>query len=141
MPIMNDDVAEDVRRYLLDLPDPVRLVMCSEAPMEATWSDTCSLIAEVAGLSEKLLFEVYDCVDHIKKNKRLEISRTPALAILGKKDYGIRLYGTPTGYLFAPFIQTIRMVSYEETGLSDETLQILANIKTPVQIQVFTRNT
>jgi alkyl hydroperoxide reductase subunit AhpF len=57
------------------------------------------------------------------------------------KDYGIRLYGIPSGYEFGTLIEDLIMVSKGETGLNDHTLKQVKKIKEPVHIQVFTTPT
>jgi glutaredoxin-like protein len=61
----------------------------------------------------------------------------PAIAVLGKKDYGIRFYGLAYGYEFRPFTESIINISRGATNLSEETKKKLASIEKPVHIQVF----
>jgi alkyl hydroperoxide reductase subunit AhpF len=65
------------------------------------------------------------------------VDKIPAIAVLGKKDYGIRFYGIPAGYEFTTLIEDIMNVSAGESGLSKEAKQAIAQVKTPVTIQVF----
>jgi glutaredoxin-like protein len=59
------------------------------------------------------------------------------LAIVGKKDYGVRIYGLPYGYELQTLIDAIINVSKGKTDLSAKTKEILADVKSPVHIQVF----
>jgi hypothetical protein len=67
----------------------------------------------------------------------LGIDKLPAVAIVGAKDYGIRLYGIPAGYEFGSLIEDIRLVSEGESGLSPETRKMVSKLTKPVRIQVF----
>jgi hypothetical protein len=67
----------------------------------------------------------------------LGIDKIPAVAIVGAKDYGIRLYGIPAGYEFGSLIEDIRLVSEGDSGLSPETRKAVAELTKPVKIQVF----
>ncbi len=52
-------------------------------------------------------------------------------------DHGIRFYGIPSGYEFTSLIEAIVSVSTGETGLSAESLEVLARLTEPVHLQVF----
>jgi len=95
------------------------------------------LAEEVSTLSSKIKVEVYDFVKDSEKAKEYQIDKVPAIAVLGKKDYGIRFYGLPYGYEFRPFTESIINISREATNLSEETKKKLASIEKPVHIQVF----
>lgn len=74
---------------------------------------------------------------HSEKSKEYQIDRVPAIAVLGRKDHGIRFYGLTYGYEFRPFTESIINVSRGATNLSGETKKKLASIENPVHIQVF----
>jgi len=71
------------------------------------------------------------------KAKQYGIEKIPALAIVGKKDYGVRIYGIPYGYELQTLVEAIVNVSKGTTDLSEKTRSILADVKAPVHIQVF----
>jgi len=94
-------------------------------------------VQEVANLSNKIKVEVYDFVKDAEKAREYRIDKVPAIAIVGKRDYGIRYYGIPYGYEFNPFVDDIVNVSKRTTNLSEETKRKLRSIDKPVHIQVF----
>ena len=102
-------------------------------------SDTRKLVQDLAPLSEKISVEVYDFVADAAKAKEMGIDKIPALAIIGKKDYGVRIYGIPYGYELQTLIEAIINVSKGpgHTDLSDKTKAVLNDVKTPVNIKVF----
>jgi alkyl hydroperoxide reductase subunit AhpF len=65
------------------------------------------------------------------------VDKAPAIAVIGKKDYGIRMFGIPSGYEFGSLIESIKLVSEGESGLSAETKKQVAKLTKPVKIQVF----
>ena len=69
------------------------------------------------------------------------MDKIPATVILegGEfgKDFGIRYYGIPSGYEFSSLIQDVMMVSGGDPQLSAEMVDWLAELKTPVHLQVF----
>jgi glutaredoxin-like protein len=119
------------------LVDPVRIVMFTQELECRFCSDTRKLAQELATISDKITTEIYDFVADSAKAKEYNIDKIPALAIIGKKDYGVRIYGIPYGYELQTLIEAIINVSKGKTDLSDKTKSILAEVKSPVHIQVF----
>jgi glutaredoxin-like protein len=119
------------------LEDPVKIVMFTQELECRFCSDTRQLAQDMATLSDKISVEVYDFVANADKAKEYGIDKIPALAIIGKKDYGVRIYGIPFGYELQTLIEAVINVSRGKTDLSDKTKEILADIKAPVHIQVF----
>jgi glutaredoxin-like protein len=119
------------------LVDPVKIVMFTQEFECRFCSDTRKLAQELATVSDKITTEIYDFVADSAKAKEYNIDKIPALAIIGKKDYGVRMYGIPYGYELQTLIEAIINVSKGKTDLSDKTKSILAEVKSPVHIQVF----
>lgn len=137
MSLLPDDKKELLKKDFMEkLVDPVRIVMFTQEFECRYCSDTRKLAEEIATLSDKITTEVYDFVDGTKVDE-YKIERIPALAIIGKKDYGVRIYGIPYGYELQTLIEAIVNVSRGKTDLSDKTKQILSDVKSPVHIKVF----
>jgi alkyl hydroperoxide reductase subunit F len=66
------------------------------------------------------------------------IERHPALIIDGKRDFGMRFSGIPMGFQFGVLVEDLVMASIGVTDLSEETKIKLRDVKSPVDIQVFT---
>jgi len=120
-----------------NLKDEVRLLMFTQETECPFCKQARELAEEVGGFSNKIKVEVYGFVKDSEKAKEYQIDKVPAIAVLGKKDYGIRFYGLAYGYEFRPFTESIINVSRGATNLSEETKKKLASIEKPVQIQVF----
>jgi len=119
------------------LVDPVKIVMFTQE-MECRYcNETRRLAQEIGGLSDKITTEVYDFVKDADKSKEYGIDKIPALAIIGKKDYGVRYYGIPYGYELQTLIEAIVNVSKGTTDLSEKTKAVLKDVKAPVNIKVF----
>jgi alkyl hydroperoxide reductase subunit AhpF len=72
----------------------------------------------------------------------LGIERIPAIAVLGDHhDYGVRLYGLPTGYEFGMLVEAILDVSRGTSGLADETRAGLAGLDKDLRLRVFSTPT
>src|SRR3990172_6518983 len=136
--LIPDDKKELLKtEFNTKLEEPVRIVMFTQEVECRFCSDTRQLVQELATLSDKIKVEVYDFVANADKAKELGIDKIPALAIIGKKDYGVRIYGIPYGYELQTLISAVIGVSRGKTDLSDKTKAILADVKSPVHIQVF----
>jgi glutaredoxin-like protein len=103
--------------------------------------ETREMMEEVASLSEKIEIQVYDLVKDAAIAAEYNIEKIPAVAVMAggnqPKDYGIHLYGVPSGYEFTTLIQDVLLVSQGRTNLGQKTLQELSKLKGPVHIQVF----
>jgi len=126
-----------VKKEFEKLTGPVTLtVFASELGSENN-AQTVSLIKEVAALSDKIAMKVLN--PHIERDETAAygVSDTPAVAVEGEKDYGIRFLGVPAGYEFSNLIDSIVAVSRGEAQLKDETKTALAGLTEDVTIKVF----
>ena len=145
MAILNDDIQNQVREVLADLDAPVKLVVFTQGEggaLEcAMCAETRGLIEEVAALSDKISVEIRDFVADSEVAETYGIDKIPAVAVVREgdapADYGVRLFGIPSGYEFGTLIEDIRLVSSGNPELSDATLAELAKLSSPVNIQVF----
>jgi glutaredoxin-like protein len=119
------------------LVDPVKIVMFTQEIECRFCSDTRQLVQDLATLNSKITAEIYDFVTDTAKAKEYGIDKIPAIAIIGKKDYGVRIYGIPYGYELQTLIEAIVNVSKGQTDLSEKTKSILKEVKSPVHIKVF----
>lgn len=121
-----------------NLKTTVRIVVFTQETECQFCRDARQLMQEVASLvPEKISVEVYDFVKDAEKAKEYGVDKVPAIAIVGKKDYGIRYYGIPYGYEFNPFIDDLINVSKGTTNLSEDTKAKLKTLDKPVHVQVF----
>lgn len=135
--LLPDDKKEMLKKDFREkLVDPVRLVMFTQEFECRYCSDTRKIAEELATLNDKITSEVHDFVEG-DKVKDYDVTRIPALVIVGKKDYGVKIYGIPYGYELQTLIEAIINVSRGVTDLSEKTKQILKDVQTPVHIQVF----
>lgn len=138
MSLIPDDKKELLKNDFKEkLVDPVKIVMFTQEFECQFCSDTRKLVQDLATLTDKITVEIHDFVADTEKAKEYGIDKIPAIAIIGKKDYGVRIYGIPYGYELQTLIEAIINVSKGKTDLSDNTKSILAEVKSPVHIQVF----
>lgn len=120
-----------------NLKDEVRILVFTQEVECLICRQVRELAEEVSSASDRIKVEVYDFVKDNDKAKEYQVDKVPAMAVIGKKDYGIRFYGFPYGYEFGPFIDSIINVSRGATNLSEETKKKLMSIEKPVHIQIF----
>jgi glutaredoxin-like protein len=136
--LIPDDKKELLRNEFKEkMQDAVRIVMFTQEVECRFCSDTRQLVQELATLNDKITVEVYDFMANADKAKEFGVEKIPALAVIGKKDYGVRIYGIPYGYELQTLIKAVVNVSRGKTDLSEKTKAILADVKSPVHIQVF----
>ena len=143
--LLNEEIRAQVREMLSSMTAPVKLVAFTQGEggaLEcAMCRETVQLVEEVAAESEKISVEVRDFVADAEVAETFAVDKIPAVAILRggdePRDYGIRLYGIPSGYEFSTLIEDILMVSKGDPGLSARTLGELDKLTGPINIQVF----
>ena len=142
MALITDDVAAQLKTEFEKLSGAVRLAVFSQALADPESEQVRRLVEELAALDPRITAESYNFVLDTEKVKALGIQRSPAIAILGaEKDYGIRMYGLPSGYEFGTLVDAILDVSTGDSGLSEATRTALAEVARPVHLQVFSTPT
>jgi glutaredoxin-like protein len=141
MTLLREEDSSALRKEFSNLKHPVKLVMFTQE-MECQYCrETRELVEEVSGLSDLISAEIYDFVGDVAVVEAYDIDKIPAVAIVQdgeeSKDFGIRYFGIPSGYEFSSLITDIMMVGSGDSGLTAETREWLAGLKSPVHLQVF----
>ena len=137
MALINDSARKEISKLLAELANPVRLVNFTQTIECQFCGETRQLLEELAGMSDKLHLDVYNFIEDKDQVEAFGIDKIPATVVMGERDAGIRFYGIPSGYEFTTLLEAIKMVSRGDSGLSEDTRQKLAVVKSPVHIQVF----
>ena len=142
MALITEDVAAQLREEFRKLKAPVRLAVFSQALADPESEQVRRLVEELAALDERIKAESYNFVLDTAKVEELGIKRIPAIAILGEnEDYGIRMYGLPSGYEFGTLVDAILDVSSGDSGLKEATRAALKEVAQPAHVQVFSTPT
>jgi len=145
MAFLNPSVQKQVRAVFAELQSPVTLAVFSrtggEVPCE-TCDETRELLEELASLSNgNVRVDAYDLERDVDAARRYDVDKAPAIAVLGggpgRRDFGIRFFGSPAGYEFGTLIEDIRMASTGVTDLSPRTIEVLSRLDAPLHVQVF----
>lgn len=137
MSMLKERDKEEIKKRFAELKNPVKLINFTQTLECMYCNETRALIEEVGELSEFIDVQVYNFIEDKAMAEKFGIDKIPATIVMGEKDYGIRLYGIPSGYEFSTLLEDIIMVSNKESGLAPETKQKLAEIKDPLHLQVF----
>jgi len=140
--LLNEDIQTQVKKALENMEEPVDILFFGTREECEYCGDTLQLVSEVAGLSDKLGFAVYDMADNLAIAQEYNIDKTPGLVIAGRDadrllDYGVRFAGIPSGHEFSSFIEALILVSGRDSRLNGEIRRQLHEIKEPVLLQVF----
>jgi len=136
MGILKEKDKEKVANIFKGIEKDVKIVMFTQE-MECQHCEmTRTMLEEVSGLSDKVIFEVHDFVAEADLAKKYRVDKIPATVLLGDKDYGIHFYGVPAGYEFNVLIEDIMDVGKRDPGLSKELMAELAKVDKPVHMQV-----
>lgn len=98
---------------------------------------TRQILEEVAALSPKISLNVHSLVAEPDAASTFGIARTPATAIVGAQDFGIRYYGMPAGYEFATLLDLIIATSQGQAVIAEHSRDVLGRLKDHAHIQVF----
>jgi alkyl hydroperoxide reductase subunit AhpF len=141
MALLNSQDEREAQAQLKDLTGPVKLVNFTQELASQYCRETELLLRQVREFSDKISLEVYNFLLDKEKVAQYGVDKIPATIVEGSKDYGIRYYGIPLGYEFAPFLAAVKDVSRGGTDLTAETRTALAAIAQPVRLQVFSTPT
>lgn len=150
MEILNKEVAEATKKSFDEkMEEKVTLLFFTQEPSRLAVPDhlkgqeclyckeTRELLDEVSRLSDKIELNIYDFLADKEKAEEYGVDKIPAIVILGKKDYGIRFFGIPSGYEYMSLIEAIIDVSKGKTGLSQKTKDALKDIDKDIHLQIF----
>lgn len=150
MALLNEEIQTQLKKAFEGLEGPVKMVLFQREDASpdsqecAMCGDTLQLARELSDLDEKIQLETFDITKDAELAGRYKVDKVPALIILKEPDdhdYGIRLFGIPSGYEFATLIEDLIMVSRGKADLKEKTLQEISRLTEPVHIQVYTTPT
>ncbi|MDQ7820558.1 MAG: hypothetical protein QN173_06245 [Armatimonadota bacterium] len=95
------------------------------------------ILAEVAALSPLVTVVPISTLAEPERARARGIACTPATAVLGAQDYGLRFYGMPAGYEFATLLEMIVAASRGRGDLSPRTREVLERLPGEAHIRVF----
>ena len=95
MVLLNESVRAEVQKRLKGLVNPVKIVNFTQEIECQFCAETRRLMEEIAALSGKLSFEVYDFVTDKDQARKYHIDKIPATVIVGDRTTGYGSTGSP----------------------------------------------
>jgi len=142
MTLLDENIQSQVQDAFTEIQHPVHILFFGTKEQCQHCADTLQLVEEVTSLSDKLSLSVFDIEEDAAIAENYHVELTPGLVIAGEDDdgpidYGIRHAGIPSGHEFSSLIQDILLVSRRDSGLGDQTRDLLVGLSEPVLLQVF----
>ncbi len=149
MELLNKDVREATKKRFEEMTGKVKILHFTQEPSRlvllgsigsqdcAFCKETKQLLREVAELSDKIDFQVFDFKADKDTAAAYAIDKIPATVIMGDEDYGIRIFGIPSGYEYQTLVDDIVDVSHRDSGLAEATRLALKAVDKDIRIQVF----
>jgi len=139
--MLGEEEQKLVTDRLEGLASTVTLVMFTQETGCPYCAETRELVEQIARLSGKVRAEIWDFDRDSTQVARYGVDKTPAIAIVGSRDYGVRYYGIPSGYELAALLDDMIDVSKGDSGLSPDSRAQLAGLEQKLHVQVFTTPT
>ena len=137
MSVLKSSEKDYVRNVFKLINNQVKLSFFTGQPESQASRETREILEELTLMSDKISLTVHNFDERQSEAATLEIDKLPATVIEGAKDYGIRFFGVPAGYLVSSLIEDIVQVSKGESDLTALTKEKLATVKSPLNLQVF----
>jgi glutaredoxin-like protein len=146
MALLGEKDASDLRRFLGErLRGPVTIEFFTAPSSKptvrggggGTCADTGRLLAEVAGLSQKIRLEVHDFFAEADAAAAAGVDRIPAIVLKGGARGRVRYFGIPSGYELGTLLEQIIDVGNGATDLAERTKQAVRGLVRAVHIRVF----
>ena len=136
--LLDEKTRKELKRVLGRLPDRVDIFYFTQENACPSCRDQQRVLEELASHTDKIKLKIFDFTRDGDESRRYRIDKIPATAVIGKKDFGIRLYGLTTGYEFQSLVEAVIMVATQKSGLAPEFEELIGRIETPVRIEVMT---
>ncbi len=137
MALLQEKEIEQIKKMFEEIKDNVTL-SCFIKDIECQYcGDTRQILEEVSQISDKITLNIYNFETDKDAVKKYGIDKVPATVVEGRRDFGIRFYGIPSGYEFSSLLEDIVDVSKGQSGLLEESKALLKEIDAPLHLQVF----
>ncbi len=137
--MLDKKIEEEVRKIFEGLEKNVKLLVFTQDVECMYCEQNEELVRDISALTDKITFEVYDFVKDSEIVKKYGIDKIPAIVPLDEdgRDYSIRFFGIPSGYEFSSLLESIKLLSTGNHGLSDDTVKKIEGLQVPVHLQVY----
>ena len=139
MPLLSPSDQQTLRDMFADMTETVTILFFTQTFGCETCDETKRILAELTELTDRIVVEEVNLVLEGPRAASYGIDRAPGLVLLaGGQDTRIRMLGAPAGYDFMSLVDAILAVSgASDAPLSQESLELLAQVTEPRQLAVF----
>lgn len=139
MALLSPSDQQTLRDMFADMTTKVTILFFTQTFGCETCDETRKILAELTELTDQIVVEEVNLVLEQEKAAGYGIDRAPALVLLaGGVDTRIRMLGAPAGYDFMSLVDAVLAVSgASDAPLSQESLELLAQVTEPRKIEVF----
>ncbi len=137
MSFIRDEDLVEIRKRFEPLAQPVKLVHFTQELNLEYGREARQLLQELAAVSDKISLEVFNFLIDKEKVAEYRVDKVPATVVRNGKDYGIRFYGLPAGYEFSTLLDAMLSVSSGDSGLSDDSKELLKKVTQPLHLEIF----
>lgn len=136
---LDDKLKDDLRKRLSPITKKVKLIFFTQELECSFCRETKQLLQELSETSSMIELEVKNFLIDKEDVEKFKVDKIPAIVLLDENgiDYGIRLYGIPSGYEFSTLLEDILLLGTGDHGLSENIVEQVKNITSPVHLQVF----
>ena len=120
-----------------DLKDDVQLLLFIEEMHCNHCREIRRIVEKIASITHKIKLDVYNYAINKEIAFQYNIKRSPAIALLGTEDFGVRYYSFPRDAELNNFLDDIVLISQGKDSLKPDSENILNQIKEPVQLELF----
>lgn len=141
--LLDDNIKNQVKELFAEMENPVRIMFFGSEKQNCEYcQETYGLLEEITELNDLLTLEKYDLEQDAALASQYNVDKAPVTVIAAVKDgevldYGIRYSGIPAGHEFTSLVNSMLMVSKQDSGLSQDIRDRLVKLDKPVLLQVF----
>jgi alkyl hydroperoxide reductase subunit AhpF len=139
MALLSEQDRQVVKTHLSDLKHDVKLLLFTQTiGGPETGLIAKQILDELSGLSERLTVEEVNFVLEKERAEAYGVDKIPAIVVLRDgEDTRIRFFGAPAGYEFMSLIEAVILAGGDDSGLSDASKKLIAEVQDPTSIDVF----
>ena len=139
MALLSAQDQQVVRGHLADLKHDVTLLLFTQTiGGPETGPIAKQILDELSGLSERIAVEEVNFVLEKERAEKYGVDKIPAIVVLRDgEDTRIRFFGAPAGYEFMSLIEAVILAGGDESGLSEASRKLIAEVREPTSIDVF----
>ena len=124
----------DVFKYV---KNEVKISFFTQESKKQSGREARQILEKLSSISDKIVLNIFDFDKNKKEVTDYRIDKVPATVVEGTKDFGIRYFGVPAGYLVSSLIEDIVQISKNESELKYTSIRKLEVVKKPLNLQVF----